>query len=386
MDLSIFFKPVEENFEGGKHSFQKTFDIHTVNAGFPDLEDIDVAIIGVKEERGAIDNEGCSEGADEVRRFLYKLNIGGFFPRVVDLGNIKAGETINDTYFALTNSIEALIKRKILPIIIGGSQDLTFANYAAYQKMEQTVNLVSIDNQLDLGSSESGIDDTTYLSKIILHQPNFLFNFSNLGYQTYFVNQESIELMSKLFFDASRLGQISGNVHESEPIIRNADMLSFDVSAIRMADAPGCKQTSPNGFNSQEACQMARYAGISDKLSSIGFYNYNPTFDNRGQTAHLLAQMIWCVIEGYYQRKDDFPVRNSDEYLKYRVMLEDNKYELLFYKSKKSDRWWMDIPYPPNKRIQFERHHLVPCSYSHYEKALADEMPDSWWKTYQKLI
>ena len=386
MDLSIFFKPVEGNFDGDKHSFQKTFDIHALNTGFPDLEDIDVAIIGVEEERGAVDNEGCAEGADEVRRFLYKLNVGGFSPRVVDLGNIKAGETIEDTYYALTNTVEALIKRKILPIIIGGSQDLTFANYTAYQKMEQTVNLVSIDNQLDLGSSESGIDDTTYLSKIILHQPNFLFNFSNLGYQTYFVNQESIELMSKLFFDASRLGQISGNVHESEPIIRNADMLSFDVSSIRMADAPGCKQTSPNGFNSQEACQMARYAGISDKLSSIGFYNYNPTFDNRGQTAHLLAQMIWCVIEGYYQRKDDFPVRNSDEYLKYRVMLEDNKYELLFYKSKKSDRWWMDIPYPPNKRIQFERHHLVPCSYSHYEKALADEMPDSWWKTYQKLI
>ena len=386
MDISIFFKPVEIDEEGEKHSLQKAFNIHSENSGFPDIEEIDIAIIGVEEERGAVDNEGCAKGADEVRRCLYKLNAGGFSPRVADLGNIQAGDTIEDTYYALTNSVEALVKKKILPIIIGGSQDLTFANYAAYQKMEQTVNLVSIDNQFDLGSSETELNSTTYLSKIILHQPNFLFNFSNLGYQTYFVNQEAIELMSKLFFDASRLGQISGNVQEAEPIIRNADIVSFDVSSIRMADAPGSKQASPNGFDAQAACQMARYAGISDKLSSIGFYNYNPQFDNRGQTAHLLAQMIWCVIEGYYQRKDDFPIRNSDDYLKYRVMLEDNKYELLFYKSKKSDRWWMDIPYPPNKRIQFERHHLVPCSYSHYEQALADEMPDSWWKTYQKLI
>ncbi|MBL4652761.1 MAG: formimidoylglutamase [Flavobacteriales bacterium] len=386
MDISIFFKPVEIDVEGEKHSFQKAFDIHTEKSGFPDLEEIDIAIIGVKEERGAVDNEGCAKGADEVRRFLYKLNVAGFAPKVADLGNIQAGDTIEDTYYALTNTVEALVKKKILPIIIGGSQDLTFANYAAYQKMEQTVNLVSIDNQFDLGSSESDLNDSAYLSKIILHQPNFLFNYSNLGYQTYFVNQEAIELMSKLFFDASRLGQISGNVQEAEPIIRNADMVSFDVSSIRMADSPGCKQASPNGFNAQEACQMARYAGMSDKLSSIGFYNYNPQYDNRGQTAHLLAQMIWCVIEGFYQRKYDFPIRNSTDYLKYRVMLEDNKYELLFYKSKKSDRWWMDIPYPPNKRIQFERHHLVPCSYSHYEQALADEMPDCWWKTYQKLI
>ncbi|MBL4625727.1 MAG: formimidoylglutamase [Flavobacteriales bacterium] len=386
MDISIFFKPVDIDSKGGKHSFEKTFSIHNENSGFPELEDVDIAIIGVEEERGAVDNEGCAKGVDEVRRFLYQLNVGAFSSKVADLGNIQAGDTIEDTYFALTNAIEILVKKKILPIIIGGSQDLTFANYGAYQKMEQTVNLVSIDNQFDLGSSESGLNDTTYLSKIILHQPNFLFNYSNIGYQTYFVNQEAIELMSKLFFDASRLGQLSGNIHESEPIIRNADMVSFDVSSIRMADAPGSKQASPNGFDAWEACQMARYAGISDKLSSIGFYNYNPRFDNRGQTAHLLAQMIWCVVEGYYQRKDDFPIRNSDDYLKYRVMLEDNKYELLFYKSKKSDRWWMDIPYPPNKRIQFERHHLVPCSYIHYEQALADEMPDSWWKTYQKLI
>ena len=386
MDISIFFKPLEIDIAAAKHSFRKIVASYNKDSDFPSLEEIDIAIIGVEEERGAHNNEGCAAGADEVRRFLYGLNIGAFSAKIADLGNITAGDTIEDTYYALSNTVEALVKKKILPIIIGGSQDLTFANYSAYQKMEQTVNLVSIDNRFDIGNSESGLDDSTYLSKIILHQPNFLFNFSNLGYQTYFVNQESIELMSKLFFDVSRLGQISGNVHEAEPIIRNADMLSFDVSSIRMADAPGCKQASPNGFSSQEACQMARYAGISDKLSSIGFYNYNPTFDNRGQTAHLLAQMIWCVIEGFYQRKDDFPVRNSDEYLKYRVMLEENKYELLFYKSKKSDRWWMDIPYPPNKRIQFERHHLVPCSYSHYEKALADEMPDSWWKTYQKLI
>ncbi len=366
--------------------FIKFFAIHTELAGFPFLDDVDIAIIGVEEDRGAVNNQGCANGVNAIRKFLYQLNVGAFTPKVADLGNIKAGANIEDTYYALSNTVEALVKKNILPVIVGGSQDLTFANYAAYQKMEQTINLVAIDSRFDVGSSESELNDESYLSKIILHQPNFLFNFSNLGYQTYFVNQEAIELMSKLYFDAVRLGQLSENIQESEPVIRNADIVSFDVASIRMSDAPGSGDTSPNGFSAREACQMARYAGISDKLSSIGFYNYNPQFDNSGQTAHLIAQMLWCVIEGYYQRKDDFPIRNSAEYLKYRVMLEDNKYELVFYKSKKSDRWWMDIPYPPNKRIQFERHHLVPCSYSHYEQAMNDEMPDCWWKTYQKLL
>ena len=52
---------------------------------------------------------------------------------------------------------------------------------------------------------------------------------------------------------------------------------------------------------------------------------------------------------------------------------------------KKSDRWWMEIPYPPTKGLKFERHTLLPCSYKDYEMAVNNEIPDRWWQTYQKL-
>src|SRR5690606_1183267 len=127
--------------------------------------------------------------------------------------------------------------------------------------------------------------------KIFLHQPNYLFNFSNLGYQTYFVNQDSLRVMDKLFFDAQRLGEISGAIHLAEPAIRNANMISFDISSIRSSDAVANVNASPNGFYGEEACQITRYAGYNDKLSSIGFYEFNPAYDQNGQTAMLLAQM-----------------------------------------------------------------------------------------------
>ena len=386
MDLSIYFEPIQLVSESyPSRSIGSYISAYTQNDAFPDIQGAQVAIFGVKEDRNSSDNEGCSAAPDEVRKYFYKLFQNKTKTKILDLGNIAAGHTIEDSYFAVTNVVAELIKNNVLPVIIGGGQDITYSNYLAYEKLEQTVNLVSIDPSFDLGDPDNELNSHSYLSKIIIHQPNFLFNYSNIGYQTYFVDHVSVELIDKLFFDAIRLGQVRANMEEVEPIVRNADLLSFDVSAIRRADAPGNKNATPNGFYGEEACQIARYAGLSDKLTSIGFYELNPSEDLNGQTSHLVAQMIWYFLDGFSNRKNDYPVGEKTDYLKYRVVIKDNKHEIVFYKSNKSDRWWMDVPYPVHQKIKYNRHHLVPCSYRDYQIACNDEMPDRWWKTFQKL-
>ncbi len=388
--MQEFFTPIDPNyFVGAKRyaatSYGKIVSAYIQGGDFPGLENVHLAIVGVEEDRHAVNNEGCGLAADYVRENFYKLFQGDYSAKIVDLGNIKKGNTIQDSYFALSDVLSQLLKKNIVPIIVGGSQDLTFCNYLAYQKMEQTINIVAVDSSFDIGEGDKTLDSQSYLSKIILHKPNILFNFSNIGYQTYFVDQNSIELMQKLFFDTHRLGKVRKNMEAVEPIVRNADVLSFDISAIRQSDAPGNGNASPNGFYGEEACQISRYAGMSDKLSSIGFYEINPAFDTNKQTAHIVAQMIWYFIDGFYNRKKDYPIVDKSEYTKYRVSIKDHEHEIVFYKSNKSDRWWMDVPYPINHQLKFERHHMVPCSYSDYETACSDEMPDSWWQTYQKL-
>lgn len=390
MDFSEYFEPVDLSKFKGADSYQATslgklIVKYEAEGGFPDLQDVSIAIIGVEEDRRSVNNEGCGLAPDYVRAHLYKLFQGNWTAKIADLGNIRKGFNVEDSYFALTSVSSELMKNGIVPVVIGGGQDLTYAAYRAYESLEQTINMVVVDYGFDLGEAEAELTSESYLSKIILHQPNYLFNYSNIGYQTYFVEQNSIQLMSKLYFDVYRLGQVRANIEEVEPIVRNADMLSFDISAIRNSDAPASGNSSPNGFYGEEACQIARYAGMSDKLSSIGFYELNPAFDSNGQTAHLVAQMIWYFVEGYYSRKKDHPSIDSPDYTKYRVSIKDHKHEIVFYKSIKSDRWWMDVPYPPNKKIKYERHHLVPCSYSDYETACREEMPDRWWQTFQKL-
>lgn len=386
-DLSIYFSPLSRD-----HFTSGVFNPDSIGGAidgfithFPDWKNCRMALLGVSEERRARNNKGCAQAPDHVRSFLYKLFPPGGELSICDLGNIMPGESIEDTYFALRAVVEELLKHQVLPIVVGGSQDLTHAMFSAYEKLEQTINLLSIDRIFDLGQEQGEFDAESYLNKIILHEPNFLFNYSNIGYQTYFLSDTSLQLMEKLYFDTYRLGHFRNNIEASEPIIRNADLVSIDMSCVRQSDAPGSGNTGPNGFYGEEICQMCRYAGMSDKLTSIGFFEMSPTFDRHGQTAHLLAQMIWCVLDGFISRKKDFPFRNEEQYIRYQVFVKDFDHEMLFYKSKLSDRWWMSVPYPPGSRSKFERHHLVPCAYSDYQLACNEEVPDLWWKTYQKI-
>ena len=351
-------------------------------------EDTDIAIIGVQDDRNSVNNNGCALGPDYIREKLYLLNEGSYATKITDLGNIQAGASVTDTYFALKTVVAELIKKDIVPIIIGGGQDLTYAQYMAYEQLEQKVDLVVIDSHFDLDDDiyTESIETTSesYLNKIFLHEPNYLFNYSNLGYQTYFTSQAGLRVMDKLFFDVHRLGELSGSINVAEPVIRNASMISFDINAVRSADAMGSANATPNGFYAEEACQLCRYAGFNDKLTSIGFYQFNPAYDNNGQTATLLAQMIWYFIDGYYNRKKDFPLSPKSQYLIYKTSLKHDEHQLVFVKSKKSDRWWMQVPYPHTGSAN-ERFHLVPCKYEDYTLAVSGELPDLWWRTYQKL-
>jgi formiminoglutamase len=392
MEISQFFEPIDLmdfQYAGDGPGHVRMGDLiksYIRADDFPDYLSAEIVLIGIKEERNAFNNSGCSTAPDFIRRYLYNLFPGILKPRIADLGNIRSGFAISDTYFAVSSVVSELIENSIIPVIIGGSQDLTFANYQAYQNLGQIINIVSVDSMFDIGKSENEMDSRSFLSSIILHQPNYLFNYANIGYQTFFIDQEALSLMKNLMFDTYRLGIVRQNLEDIEPVVRNADMLSFDISAIRFSDAPGNGNASPNGLYGEDACQIIRYAGMSDKLTSIGFYEMNPKFDKNGQTAHLVAQMIWYFIDGYSNRLKDFPFTNEEDYSKYRVTISDHKEELVFFKSKKSDRWWMEIPLQSEMKIKYQRHYLVPCSYHDYQTACNNDIPDRWWMVYQKLM
>jgi arginase family enzyme len=383
-DISIFFSPIE--------TIQKEFladqlgsKIERNEGVFPELKPGGLAVIHVPEYRGIKNISENSNSVDGFRKKIYDLyaHVDWKFD-IYDLGNIIPGNELKDTHFAIEQIIFELVKKRIIPIVIGGSQDLTFAMYKGYSRLEQTINTCAVDHKLDLGDVEDDIHSEGYLSHMLMQRPCYLFNHANIGLQIPYAGIKDLELFERLYFDACRLGEFNSDFRRAEPHLRNSDLITIDFNSIKASETL-TKEAQPNGFYAEQICQIAKYAGISDKLSSLGIFNHIGTSDSE-IADHLLAEIVWYFIDGFAQRKADFPIGSKAQYIRHIVAMDDFEEEIVFYKSNKSDRWWLEVPYPPQEGMKYERHHLIPCDYEDYEKAMNNELPDLWWKTYQKLI
>jgi formiminoglutamase len=386
MDLTILFSPIDESLYANitsPSSFYK--NIRAFTEKMPDYRGAHIAIFGVKEERGTLINGGTANAPDEIRKKLYNLKKGIGHNQIVDLGNLNAGHDLDETYVRISEVCRMLLEHNVLPIILGGSHDLDYGQYAAYETMDKLVSLLNVDAFLDLEEKKESGASQHHIHKILLHEPNFLFSYTHLAYQSYLIDPLSISILEKLYFEAFRIGEMRTNMQEIEPTIRNADMMSFDVTAIRSSDAPGNNRAQPFGLTGEEACQICWYAGLNEKLSSVGFYEYNPdTDDAQKKTASVVATMIWYFIEGYYHRKNEQNFRSND-FLKYSVSMPVEPEVITFYKSKFSEKWWMEVPYP-NGRERYARNSIVPCSYGDYQTSIKGEVPERYISTIAKLI
>lgn len=375
-----FLQPISDDLlidihKNSNQSLAKKVVFHTEHET-PNLENNTIAILGVLENRG---NELISiePNLESLRLQFYALYPGNWNVTIYDLGDIIAGNTLEDTYFALRTVCAALIKKNILPIVVGGSQDLTYAIYRSYDKLDQMVNLVNIDSKFDFENGQNTLISNSYLSKIIVEEPNNLFNYSNIGYQTYFNSQEEIDLIEKLYFEAYRLGEVSQNITIAEPVFRDADLVSVDMSSVKSSDSGSNNPFMPNGLDGKEICTLARYSGISDKVSSFGIFNHN--FSEKETL--LLAQIIWYFIEGYHYRSKEYPIGSRENFIKYIVPIEDD--DLVFYKSDVSERWWIEIPHN-SLNNKLKKNTLLPCSQEDYLMATRQEIPNRWWKAQRK--
>ncbi len=324
----------------------------------PDLGNVKLAIIGIDEEV-----------ADAVRSQLYALSMHQESFQIADLGNIKK---INPEFLILIHA--ALMESGILPIFLGKHRAYTYPMYMAYLKRGQLVNTVIVDERVPytFDFQKKG-KDFYYLNQLIDKRELGLFNLSVIGFQTHFSDPAIFPLFEEHGFELLRLGKVKNSLLEAEPAIRDADFLSFDISAIRYADAPGTPFPSPSGIYSEEASQLTYFAGLSDKMTSLGIFGYHPEYDTKGLTAQLIAQMIWYFAEGVFNRKQDLPFEQS-RYTRYQVNPKSVSEDLIFWKSKKTDRWWVQVSGNTNGKTN--RHRIVPCSENDYKLASQGELPD----------
>lgn len=382
MEFELSFQPLVEKSNHYK-SEQLGNNIMVYTKGnFPNLSEADLVFFTVPESRGEFsDNELLS--FTTIRNELYQLYEGPDRLRIADLGNLILGEKIEDTYQLLTDVLVECEQRNLFSLFMGGTQGLTIAQYNSCQQLGKIVNMLSVDSTFDLGVEDETFSSDSFLSKILNAQPNVLFNYTNVGYQSYLNSQSSIKLIDDLFFEAVRLAKVRDDIEEIEPFFRDADFVSLDLCSIKSSDSPANTSASPNGFSSDEICQIMRYAGVSSRLTSLGIYHFDSKRDFGLRSAKLAAQMLWCFFDGFFHKLKQFQPTDSDM-ITYHVSFREGEYNCSFYKNKVTEKWWMQIPVLESSKIN-ERNLYLPCSYNDYLLASQGEMPERWFKAFQKI-
>ncbi|MBR9922283.1 MAG: hypothetical protein GYB31_15710 [Bacteroidetes bacterium] len=296
-----------------------------------------------------------------IRKALYKLSVHVPGLGVADLGNLRKSEPDFAIQF-----IREIQSSRIIPIFLAPDPAFLQSIFRGQAQKQLKLSLLGESPGFEIIDGKA----RGPLEKIINDKD--LKHFSLLGGQGHFMDNATRNWMQSRLFEQLRLGELRGHIQSAEPLIRDADLVAVQLNLLKQIEAPAQRPSSPSGLFSEEACQLMRYAGMSDKIRSIGFFGFNPEYDDQGQSASVMAQLIWYFIEGIDLRKGDFPAsrKNLVEYI---VQPKDWHVPLTFWKSNKSGRWWLQVP--EQKRLG-DRHHLVPCSYENYLSCTNNEIPD----------
>lgn len=345
--------------------------VHVYETEFPDLNEADIVIVGCADQRGSGPFK-TSYSTDLVRHELYRMYQWHDQFNIADIGNIVQGASLTDTYAALKTickEIQALNKPLI---IIGGSHDLTLSQYYAFADTQRIIEAVCVDALIDLDTNSPSPADH-FLMEILTGEPNFIRHYNHIGFQSYYVHPHMLETLDKLRFDCYRVGKVRENIEEMEPVIRHAELFSFDISAIANAYAPA-NRVSPNGFTGDEACALFRYAGMSAVTTSIGIYGYESLNDKENLTAKQIAQMLWYYIEGRSRGRREAGMTEKEAFNEYHTAFAE--VATTFLQSKRTGRWWMQLP---DKQY-------IACSYNDYVQASTNEIPERWLRAQERSV
>jgi formiminoglutamase len=338
---------------------------------FPELFDKDIIIIGCGETRGSGSGFSSKTAPDKIREQFYGLFYWHRDVTIADAGNIKSGASLNDTYAALKTVLKELSDCAKTIVVLGGSHDLTLAQYNMYVDKKSIIEAVNIDALIDLDIESSKRSDN-FLMEMLTSEPNYIRHYNHIGFQSYYVHPHMLETMDKLRFDCFRLGIVKENIEEMEPVIRNSSLFSFDISAIAYPFAPA-NNFSPNGLSGEEACALMRFAGLSPNVNTVGIYGYCPEQDASDLTAKQISHMLWYLVDGKSRGRREASLDERDSFVEYHTAFAE--VQTTFLQSRKTNRWWMQLP---DKKY-------IACSYKDYLLASSNEIPERWMRAQERV-
>lgn len=324
-----------------------------------EVQENGVVLIFCSDERGSGGNAEMKDFS-RLRKEFYTLSSFDFEVSICDLGDLMSGKTQADTRYVLEEILTFCYNKNAVPVVIGGSVDLSYALFSALNFHQKGINYAHISNVASLSNEGEEISESNYLHKILTKKEASLRNFHLLGYQRHLNEIALLKLMKEVDFDVLRLADMMNTTERAEPFFRRADMVTLNCDAVESFSEAFSTNPQVNGLNRREICAYMKEIGLSENLKTVGVFNFNA--DSKNLLNHqLMAQMLWYLIEGINIQRTHPKERSYDTF----VVLIDNR-DFSFKRDTFSGLWY----FAKGKDVK----KWIPCSREDYENAKRGEL------------
>lgn len=320
-----------------------------------EIKENGIVLIFCSDYRGVKNGNAEIQDFVTIRKELYRLSKLDFEVPICDLGDLISGRSHQDTHYILQELLSICHYKNAIPVIIGGSNDLSFSLFSALNFHQKNINYTQISNIISLINEGEYISDLNFLSRILSSKNFSIKNYHHLGYQKHLNELDSVKLMKEVEFEIIRLAEMMNSTEKTEPFFRRADLVTVNCDAVESMGDGFSINPQINGLNKREICAYMKEIGLSENLKSVGIFNFN-VYSHEFLNHQLLAQMIWHLIEGINIQKSHPKERQFETFW---VMIDDGEYA--FQRDSFSGLWYFGEDENPQN--------LIPCSRLEYEEA-----------------
>jgi formiminoglutamase len=279
-------------------------------------------IVGFPTDEGVRRNGGRSGAADapsEIRGHLGKLTTTSgergtdlATTPPLDAGDVRMSGSLEDGQSALGTVVGEILKRRGIPVVIGGGHETAYGHFLGYVLADIPVAIVNLDAHLDVRPLSNGLGHSgSPFRQAIEHleKPLPKGNYVCLGAQPHAVAKAHVHYVcesgGEVVWAKDLPGWLPGQLKtrvEKLGLAGTKVYVSLDADVVSQGDVPGVSAPNAAGLPSGELLTAAWQAGTLPAVASFDLVEIIPRFDRDGRSARWAALTIWHFLHGLAAR------------------------------------------------------------------------------------
>lgn len=277
---------------------------------------------GVRRNGGRV---GAKKGPEVFQQHIQRTGALVNVEHGVDISHLKVAvadavapneSSLEAAHAQLTERVGSVIARGGIPFVVGGGNDQSFPNAAALLERagSNLVATINIDAHLDVRPLKQGKVHSGSPFRLLLEDKRFhgdmFVEFAAQGMQCSAEHADYLKSKGGSIIWLKQLHEGEGPVKEFRKVLSKFQQkdagvkifVSFDLDAVRGADAPGVSCPGALGLTSDDALQICFAAGECPNVALFDLSEFNPEIEPY-RTGKLVAAMFYHFLMGFSRRK-----------------------------------------------------------------------------------